>query len=103
MVVTDKIGDLVIRLKNANAVGKESVSLYSSKFKLAVAEALERAGYIKSIAKSKNGKMLEITLAYKTDKTPKITNVQRVSKPSRRVYQKAEDLKSFKAGYGAIV
>lgn len=103
MVVTDKIGDLIIRLKNANAVGKESVSLYTSKLKFATAEALARAGYVKSVTKSKNGKMLEIVLSYKSDKTPKIVNVQRISKPSRRIYQKSSELKSFKAGYGAAI
>ena len=103
MVVTDKIADLIIRLKNANVAHKESVTLYTSKLKKATAEALVRAGYVKSVSESKNGKMLEIVLAYKADKTPKIVNVQRISKPSRRIYQKSDELKSFKAGYGAII
>ena len=102
-MVTDTIGDLIIRIKNANLVKKESVVLYTSKLKEAVAEALVRAGYIKSASKSKNGKMLEITLAYKTDGTPKVIDVQRISKPSRRVYSPASELKTFKNGFGAII
>ena len=102
-MVTDKIGDLIIRIKNANLVGKESISLYTSNLKYAVAEALMKAGFVKSVSKSKNGKMLEIELAYKADKTPKIENVQRISKPSRRMYASVSDIKPFKNGFGATI
>ena len=102
-MVTDIIGDFIIRLKNANLAGKESISLYTSKNKEAVADALARAGYIKSFSKNSTGKMLEVVLAYKADKSPKITDVQRVSKPSRRVYQKYSEIKPFKYGYGAVI
>jgi small subunit ribosomal protein S8 len=100
-MVTDTIGDFIIRLKNANIAGKDVVSMFTSKNKTAVADALGRAGYIKSF--SNDGKMLEVVLNYKSDKTPKIQGVQRVSKPSRRVYQKSSDIKSFKNGYGATI
>jgi len=102
-MVTDIIGDLIIRLKNANLAKKESVVLYTSKLKENVANALVRAGYVKSVSKSKNGKMLEIELAYKTDGSSKITDVQRVSKHSKRVYQSSSELKKFKGGYGVII
>jgi len=102
-MVTDIIGDLIIRLKNANVMSKESVSVYSSKMKDAVADALFRAGFVKSISKSKNGKMIEITLAYKLDKTPKISDVKRISKPSRRIYQRSSDIKVFKGGFGTTI
>ena len=102
-MVTDKIGDLIIRIKNANLKGKEMVTLYTSNLKYAVAEALLRAGFVKSVAKSKNGKMLEIELAYKADKTPRIENVQRISKPSRRIYKNVDEIKPFKNGFGATI
>ena len=102
-MVTDIIGDFIIRLKNANLAGKESISLYTSKNKIAVADALERAGYVKSFSKNSTGKMLDVVLAYKADKSPKIVGVQRVSKPSRRVYQKYSEIKPFKNGYGATI
>ncbi|MFA6340918.1 MAG: 30S ribosomal protein S8 [Candidatus Paceibacterota bacterium] len=100
-MVTDTIGDLIIRLKNANLAGKESISLYTSKNKFAVAEALKRAGFVKSVSKSKNEKMLDIELSYKSGKQPKIAEVQRVSKPSRRIYKGVADIKPFKNGFGA--
>jgi len=100
-MVTDIIGDFIIRLKNANIAGKDVVSVYTSKNKTAIADALVRVGYVKSF--SNNGKMLEVVLDYKSDKSPKITGVQRVSKPSRRVYQKSGDIKPFKNGFGATI
>ena len=102
-MVTDIIGDLIIRIKNANLVGKEIVSVYTSKNKEAIANALVRAGYIKSFSKNSTGRLLEVVLAYKADKSSKIIGVQRVSKPSKRVYQKSEDIKPFRSGFGATI
>ena len=72
-MVTDNIADFIIRIKNANLVGKETVSVYTSKNKVAVADALVRAGFLKSFSKNSTGRMLDVVLAYKSDKTPKIT------------------------------
>ncbi len=102
-MVTDIIGDFIIRLKNGNLAGKEVVSVYSSKNKEAIADALARAGYIKSFSKNSAGKMLEVILGYKSDKAPRISGVQRVSKPSKRVYQKSEEIKPFKNGFGTTI
>ena len=102
-MVTDIIGDFIIRIKNGNLAGKEVISVYTSKNKVAVADALLRAGYIKSFSKNSTGKMLDIVLSYKADKSPKITGVQRISKPSRRVYQKSTEIKPFKNGFGATI
>ena len=102
-MVTDIIGDFIIRIKNANLAGKESVSVYTSKNKVAVADALTRAGYLKSFSKNSTGKMLDVILNYKSDKTPKITGVQRVSKPSKRIYMGAKEIKPVKGGKGALI
>ncbi len=102
-MVTDKIGDLIIKLKNAGAVRKESISVYSSKINDAVLNVLVKAGYVQSVSKRKNSRMLDVILSYKSDKSSKITGVQRISKPSRRVYTKYSDIKSFKNGYGSTV
>jgi small subunit ribosomal protein S8 len=100
-MVTDIIGDFIIRIKNGNLASKESISTYTSKMKEAIADALTRAGFVKSF--SKNGKMIDVVLNYKSDKSPKIQGVQRVSKPSRRVYQKSTEIKPFKNGFGALI
>lgn len=100
-MVTDIIGDFIIRIKNGNFAGKEVVSLFSSKNKEAIADSLVRSGYLKSF--SKNGKMLEVVLNYKSDKTPKVTGVKRISKPSKRVYLKSSEIKPFKSGFGTTI
>ena len=102
-MVTDIIGDFIIRIKNANFANKESVSVYTSKTKTAIADTLARAGYIKSFSKNSTGRMLDVVLNYKSDKSPKITGVQRISKPSRRIYQKSTEIKPFKSGFGATI
>jgi small subunit ribosomal protein S8 len=100
-MVTDTIGNFIIKIKNANLAGKDSVSTYTSKIKEAIAETLARIGYIESF--SKNNNTLDIVLKYKAEKISKISGVQRVSKPSRRVYQKTEDIKPFKNGHGSSI
>ena len=100
-MVTDIIGDFIIRIKNGNLAGKEAVSVYTSKAKVAIADALVRGGFIKSYAK--NGKMLDLILVYKSDKSARVTGTQRVSKPSRKVYQKSSEIKPFKNGFGATI
>jgi len=102
-MVTDTIGDFIIRIKNANLAKKDLMTLYNSKMKFAIAEALVRAGYIKSVSKNKNSKMIEIALEYKSDKSPKITNVDRISKPSRRIYNKSSEIKFFKNNENTII
>lgn len=102
-MVTDAIGDLLIRIKNANLAKKESVSLYTSKMKEAIAKTLLHSGFIKSVSKAKNGKMLEIDLSYNEDKSPKITGVSRISKPSKRIYKKVSEIKPFKGGFGSVI
>ena len=102
-MVTDIIGDFIIRIKNANLAGKESVSVYSSRNKAAIADVLLRTGYIKSFINNGTGKTIDVVLNYKSDKSPKITDVQRISKPSRRVYQKSSEIRPFKSGFGATI
>jgi len=104
MVITDSIGDLIIQLKNGNRVGKESVVLPASNLKEAVANALMRAGFVKSVLRNKkNLRSLEIELAYTSDKSPKINEVQRISKPSRRIYQNSKEIKTVKNGFGVAI
>ena len=104
MVITDSIGDLIIRLKNANRVGKETVVVSASKLKEAVANALKRAGFVGAVSKKgKDSRFIEITLVYGAEKAPKITGVQRISKPSRRVYQGSKDVRIFKNGFGTTI
>ncbi len=103
--MTDPIGDFIIRIKNAGMVSKETVSLPSSKMKLAIAELLSKKGFLGEVSsKAKDGKnVMTVTLLYREDGTPKVRDVQRISKPGRRIYEKAKDIKKFKRGFGISV
>lgn len=100
----DTISNMIITLKNAGAVGRESVLLPYSKLKEAVAKTLEKEGYLKSVEvkEVKGKKSLAIGLLF-DGRMPKITGVQRISKPSKRIYRKAAEMRPVKNGYGALI
>lgn len=104
-MVIDPIGDMLNRIKNAGVVHHETVTVAHSKFSLAVAEALKRHGYIASITKKgkKSVKLLELGLIYNDRKLAKLKGVERLSKPSRRLYCGAKDIKSVRNGYGLLM
>jgi small subunit ribosomal protein S8 len=103
-MVSDTIGDLIIRLKNAGAVGKKEVSIPYSKLRHAIADKLVAAGYIeKAEQKGKTvQKTLVVTLKYENGKH-RITDVKRVSKPGRRLYTKVADIHRVKFGHGHMI
>ncbi|MEX0917213.1 MAG: 30S ribosomal protein S8 [Candidatus Paceibacterota bacterium] len=104
-MVNDPVGDFITRLYNASLVKKESVSVPYSVLKHAVAEKLRVAGYVKSVEKrgKKVKKTLEVDLSYEKNGTPNILGVRRVSKPGRRLYEKAKDVKSSRGGREATI
>lgn len=101
----DPISDLIIRLKNAGAVGKESISISYSKMKFAIAEVLEREGFVTLLSKKgkKAEKIINIGLIYDETKQSKIHDVKRVSKFSRRQYIKSKDIHSVRSGFGRMI
>ena len=100
----DTIADMIVRMKNASDSKKESVVFPYSKLKLAVLDVLFKEGYITSFGKKgkKIAKFIEVVLAYE-DGTPKISGVERVSKSSKRIYNKAKDIKKVKNGMGLLI
>ena len=110
----DPISNMLIIMKNGSLAEKESVILPYSKMKNAIAECLKKEGYISSIAKkifAKGGSVLsgknkqpvlEIGLLYANTK-PKITEVERISKQSRRVYFGVKDIHLVRNGSGLLV
>lgn len=102
-MVGDTVGDLIIRLKNAGAVGKATVTVPHSKLRLAVATKLADAGYIASVEpRGKKSPELVITLRYENG-THRISGVKRVSKPGRRSYTKVADIHPVKFGRGHLI
>lgn len=103
-MVTDPIADLITRLRNAARAGKPSASVDYSNFKMAVALVLLERGFITTATKKgkKGKKTIEMTMAM-NGRAPKLTGAIRVSKPSRRVYQGAQELRPVRQGYGELI
>ncbi len=99
--MSDPIADMFTRIRNAYAVNKETVSAPYSKLKMEIAKLLKKEGYIKEVVKrgKKFRKSLEITLLYK-DGDASISNIKRVSKPSRRIYTPFKEIYSVRSGRG---
>lgn len=101
-MVADPISDFISNIKNANFAGKESVTFFHSSIKEAIADVLVREGFVKSCSKKKKNNKFDIELSYNADKSPKIKEVKRMSKPSRRMYVNASEVTPFKNGYGRV-
>ena len=104
MSMTDPIADMLIRIKNAAAVGKPAVSMPSSKIKVAIAKVLQEEGYIASSRVTQDGAkaVLEIALKYYEGK-PVIERLQRVSKSSLSQYRGKDALPKVLGGLGVAI
>ena len=91
-------------MKNASLASRETVSFPYSKMKNAIADCLKKEGYISEISKKtkKGVPLLEVGLVYE-DKKPRITDVERISKQSKRVYFGMKDIHTVKNGFGLLV
>ncbi|MBP6904626.1 MAG: 30S ribosomal protein S8 [Candidatus Pacebacteria bacterium] len=104
-MVTDPISNMIISMKNGALVSKKTVVVPFSKLKHAIAQCLKEQGYVTEVSKKtekNNVPVLEITLAY-TGASPRIHDVKRMSKPSRRTYLGVHDIRGVKNGHGMVV
>ena len=101
-MVTDPVSDLIIQLKNAGKINKESVLLPYSKLKEAIATVLVAEGYLKSVIKKKTSPTLEVVLNYHNSES-KIKDVKRISKSSKRVYMGFEEIHPARGGFGKTI
>lgn len=104
-MITDPIGDFIVRLTNAGAVKKQVVSVPFSMFKLAIAEKLKDIGYVKQIEKKgkKVKKTIDVSLKYDENGKHVIQGVKRVSKPGRRLYRGADEIIPVRYGTGHLI
>ncbi|MGD9008612.1 MAG: 30S ribosomal protein S8 [Desulfobacteraceae bacterium] len=105
MAITDPIADMLTRIRNAGKAKFNSVDIPGSKLKAEVARVMKEEGYIRNHKFIKDGKqgILRVYLKYADDQGHVIQELQRVSKPSRRVYVGADDVKSVYNGMGVAV
>jgi small subunit ribosomal protein S8 len=104
-MMTDPISDMLARIKNACQRYFETVDIPSSKIKVGILRVLEREGYIngfQEIEEEGNRRVLRVDLRYYEGK-PVIKVLDRVSKPSRRVYSKLKKITSVFNGFGIYV
>jgi len=105
MSMSDPLGDMLTRIRNAQRAHKPSVASPASKIRTYVLEVLKREGYIRGFSQEQvrpGVNELRIELKY-TDGEPVIREIDRVSKPGRRVYSKIADLPRVYNGLGIAV
>ena len=104
MSLSDPIGDMIARIKNVQLRNHKKVQLPSSKFKVKIAEVLKSEGYIidYKVSQESNKPYLEISLKYNSG-NPVISSIQRVSKPGRRIFSRAESLPKINNGLGIAI
>ena len=104
MSLSDPIGDMIARIKNANMRNNKIVELPSSNFKVKISEVLKSEGYIIDYKINNNEKkpILAINLKYHSG-NPVISAIERVSKPGRRIFSSAESLPKINNGLGIAI
>jgi len=104
MSLSDPIGDMIARIKNAQMRNHKKVELPSSNFKSKIAEILKSEGYIidYKVNLEANKPVLLINLKYHSG-NPVISTIERVSKPGRRIFSRAESLPKINNGLGIAI
>ena len=104
MSMTDPVADMLTRIRNAQMAEKLSVSMPSSRLKVAIAKVLKDEGYIDDFAIRENGAKPELDIALKYYAGhPVIERIERVSKPGLRVYKGKDDLPRVMNGLGVAI
>ena len=104
MSLSDPIGDMIARVKNAQARNHKKVELPSSNFKAKIADILKNEGFIKDfkVAGEEKKPTLSLELKYYSG-NPVISNFERVSKPGRRIFSSADSLPKINNGLGIAI
>tara|TARA_Y100001935_G_C17069802_1_gene390982 strand:- start:246 stop:641 length:396 start_codon:yes stop_codon:yes gene_type:complete len=104
MSLSDPIGDMIARVKNAQARNHKKVDLPSSNFKSKIADILKNEGFIKDfkVLNEQNKNILSLELKYHSG-NPVISNFERVSKPGRRIFSSADSLPKINNGLGIAI
>ena|SRR5690242_5234 len=103
MSMSDPIADMLTRIRNAQLVEKASVTMPSSKLKVAIAKVLKDEGYIDDFAiRGEEKPELEIALKYYAGR-PVIERIERVSRPGLRIYKGRHDIPSVMNGLGVAI
>ena len=104
-MMTDPIADMLTRMRNANKARFEKVDIPASTMKINIAKILKDEGYIKNYNVTNDNKqgILHVYLKYMAQGNGVISEIKRISKPSRRVYVGKEDIPVEKSGLGLVI
>lgn len=104
MVMTDPIADMLTRIRNANKMRHEKVTIPYSKIKVEILEVLKQEGFVNSykVEKVEEHNTINVSLKY-VDKERVIRGLKRISKPGLRVYAKVEELPKVLNGLGIAI
>lgn len=104
MSMSDPISDMLTRIRNAQMAEKVTVTMPSSKIKVAIAQVLKEEGYVEgfNVADHDGKPTLEIGLKYYADR-PVIEKIQRISRPGLRVYKGGKDIPKVMNGLGIAI
>ena len=105
MSLSDPIGDMIARVKNAQSRNHKKVNLPSSNFKVKIADILKNEGFIKDFKvdnEDNNKTILSLELKYHSG-NPVINAFERVSKPGRRIFSSADSLPKINNGLGIAI
>jgi len=106
MAMSDPIADMLTRIRNGGKAGFDKVDIPGSKIKLELVRVLKEQGYIrdfKYLVEDTYKKTIRIYLKYVSEGNPAILGIIRISKPSRKVYSKAKQIKPVLNGLGVSV
>lgn len=105
MAITDPIADMLTRIRNAGKAKLNSVDIPGSKVKTELAKVMKSEGFIRNYKFIKDGKqgILRVYLKYGDDQSHVILEMKSVSKPSRRIYMGANDVKPIYNGMGIAI
>ena len=105
MTMSDPISDMITRIRNGQRAQKSSVRTPASKMRGAILDVLQKEGYIRGYSKDESVKgkpSFEVELKYSEGK-PVIAEIQRISRPGRRVYSSVEDIPRIYSGLGISI
>jgi small subunit ribosomal protein S8 len=105
MIITDQIGDMLTRIRNAAIVRHDVAEMPASKLKIAVLKILKEEGFINDfeVVKGKPERLIRVRLRYGDDNQSIISGIERVSKPGLRIYAQHNEIPRVYGGVGIAI
>ncbi len=105
MIITDQIGDMLTRIRNAVMVRHDSVEMSASKLKIAILKILKEEGFISDyeLVKGKPERLVKIRLKYGDNNQSLINGIERISKPGLRIFTQHNDIPRVYGGIGIAI